>query len=230
MFVNAGKVYVFQSEDGPVKVGCSKDVRVREHTIQTSSGRKITNVWHTEDCSNYNFVEKQAHKLLKNYRTIGEWFDCDFNTAKAAVSNVFKKFAEFNFQTNEEAERQAKETAEYFAKKFLPELFYNEQVPSEMLDLERWVPSENDKGIVMQFLMDAYVGTLECADEESAQEYIDLYRQVENDGICSCKDEIQGIVCEYFWAVDGKIETFYKGCTNILEVMSLTIIKEPMSA
>lgn len=230
MFVNAGKVYVFQSEGGPVKVGCSKDVGFREHTIQNISGRKITNVWHTEDCSNYNFVEKKAHKLLKNHRTIGEWFDCDFNTAKVAVSNAFEKFAEFDFQTKEEVERQAKETAEYFAKKFLPELFYSEQAPSNRLELERWVPSENDKGIVMQFLMDAYVGTLECADEEAAQEYIDLYRKIENGGVCSCKDEIQGIVCEYFWAVDGEVETFYKEYTNIIEVMNLTILKEPILA
>lgn len=229
MYVNAGRVYVLQSEEGPVKVGCSKNVRFRAHTVETISGRKIVCVWHTKVCSNYNFVEKQAHKYLDEHRTIGEWFNCDFNIAKAAVSNAFEKFAEFDFQTKEEAERRAEEAVKYFAKKFLPELSYNKQAPSERLDLERWIPSENDKGIVMQFLMDAYTGTMECADEEAAQEYIDLYKKVEKDGVCSCKGEIQGVVCDYFWAVDGEIEEYYKGDNSILEIMNLTILKEPVS-
>lgn len=229
MYVNAGRVYILQSEEGPVKVGCSKDVHFRAHTIETVSGRRIVNVWCTRECSNYSFIERQAHKTLDMNRIIGEWFNCDFCVAKTAVINAFEKFAEFNFQTEEEAEKHAKEAADCFAKRFLPELFYEEQAPAERINLERWTPSENDKKTIMHFLMSAYIGTLECADEEAAQEYIDLYRKVEKEGVCSCKEEIQGVVCEYFWAVNGEIETFYNGNTDILEIMNLTILKEPVS-
>lgn len=98
--------------------------------------------------------------------------------------------------------------------------------PKDKLDLDRWVPTEADTFTVARFLMDAYCGTLETADEEAAQEYIDLYNEVKKEGIFACKDKVQGIMCDYFWAVDGEIEEYYKGSPEILEMMALTILKD----
>lgn len=105
-----------------------------------------------------------------------------------------------------------------------------EDDPKNRLDLDRWEPSEADTFAIARFLMDAYHGTLETADKEAAQEYMDLYNEVRKKGVLACKDAIQGVLCDYFWAVDGEIEEYYKNCPDILEMMNLTILKEPVSA
>ena len=80
----------------------------------------------------------------------------------------------------------------------------------------------------MAVLLDWYEGVLEDADEEAAQEYFDLYNKVKKKGIVACKDEVQGTICEIFWAVDGEIEEYYKDDKDLLEMMNLTILKEPV--
>lgn len=101
-----------------------------------------------------------------------------------------------------------------------------EDDPKDKLDLSRWKPAEADTFPVARFLMDAYRATLETSDEEAAQEYIDLYNAVKKRGLHACKDKIQGILCDYFWAVDGEIEEYYGDSPDILEMMNLTILKE----
>ncbi len=230
MYVNAGKVYVFQNRGGVVKVGCSKDVERRKRTLETQSGSNATKFYHTENCSNYHKVESAAHKILKEFRVVGEWFNCDFEIAVKAVDAAFNEKAKFDFETEEDVAYRIKEFAEYWSKAFLPAFWDEDKDPRDKLDLDKWVPSKKDEPMVLQFLREWYEGTLETADEEAAQEYLDLYNRAKEKGIVACKDEIQGTICEIFWAVDGEIEEYYAGDKSLLEIMNLTILKEPVSA
>lgn len=227
MYVNAGKVYVIQSLTGLVKVGCSKDVERRKRAIENSSGTKILKVWDTEECSNYFQVERESHKVIHEFRIIGEWFNCSFDVAVFAVAESFEKFAEFNFVTDEDEEKQVNESLEKLERLLYPEHF-EEEDPYDMIDLDSWIPVETDEKDILDFVMGGYLCALECKDEEKSQEYMGLYNKIKIEGIVSCKGDIQEIFCDYFWSVNGEIERYYSDYPDIIRLMYLTILKKPV--
>jgi hypothetical protein len=70
--------------DGPFKIGKADDVNKRLTQLQTSIELHIFFFVFVENASE---IEGQIHKQLKNYRGNGEWFNCDFQTAKTAIEN-----------------------------------------------------------------------------------------------------------------------------------------------
>lgn len=105
-----------------------------------------------------------------------------------------------------------------------------ENDPKNKLDLNKWSPSEADTFMVSRFFLDWYKSVLDDVGQEEAQEYLDVYKKIKKDGILASKDDVQALLCEMFWAVDGEIEEYYKGDKDLLEIMSLTILKKPVSA
>lgn len=229
MYINEGKVYVFQNEIGLVKIGCSKNVSKRKKTLETQSGKRAIGFYCTSGCSNQYKVEQVAHRTLKKCRVEGEWFKCDFETAVQAVNDAFLSTAEFDFISKEKADEDAKNSAKEFVKKFYPDLFSDDTDPKDKLDLDKWEPSDVDKEPILAFLLNWYKGTLEAAGPEEAEEYISLYNEVIGKGIPACKDKIQGVLCDIFWAVDGEIEEYYKGDEDLIKMMNLTILKTPVA-
>lgn len=218
-----------QGQDGTVKVGCSAMPEERAKTIEAQSGKKIIRRYVTDKCSNHFEVESIAHKTLSKYRLMGEWFSCDFEVAVNAVCEAFTVAARFNFEDSKRKQKENEKFAEDMVRAFYPELFEDESSPSDKLDLNRWIPEKKDEGPIKEFLQDMYKSTIEDCGAEEAEEYINLLSKIESVGVTKCKDEIQGVFCDFFYAVDGEVDTYYCDWPQILNLMALTILKNDNS-
>lgn len=225
MPVKKGYVYVLQSQDGTVKVGCSAMPEGRAKTIEAQSGKKIIKKYVTDKCSNHFEVESVAHKTLSKYRLMGEWFGCDFEVAVSAVCEAFATVAKFNFEDSQKSQKENEKFAEELVRAFYPELFEDESKPSDKLDLNRWVPEKKDEGLIKEFLQEMCESTIEDCGTEEAQEYINLLSKIDSVGVTKCKDEIQSLLCDFFYAVDGEIDCYYCDWPQIRSLMALTILK-----
>ena len=76
-------VYVMQG-NGQVKIGVAVDVHKRVRSVAHAAGGACL-VWHSQKTEKCFEIESIAHGKLKAYRTRGEWFKCDSDTAVAAV-------------------------------------------------------------------------------------------------------------------------------------------------
>lgn len=74
-----GYVYVILDEHNRVKIGKSLNPATRIKSIATSSGITIVDSYVTEPLYGYSDLENHLHDIFKEYRQIGEWFDCKFN-------------------------------------------------------------------------------------------------------------------------------------------------------
>lgn len=101
-----------------------------------------------------------------------------------------------------------------------------EDDPKNKLDFDRWEPKQEDQKPISDFLMQSYWEILQDCGKEEAQEYIDLYQEIQRKGISECRDSIQEMFLLYFWAVDGNIKDYYIGDSDVLNLMQLTILKE----
>jgi hypothetical protein len=79
-------IYIFDFGNR-VKIGQSKNVESRLKQIENAAGEKVINQFYIESPS---LVEKMIHDCLKEYRTIGEYFTCSFETAKAELLNIIE--------------------------------------------------------------------------------------------------------------------------------------------
>lgn len=88
-------VYVIaSSEEGPVKIGFSKDVSKRLRQLQTGHAEKL-HVFHKRalDKKHALIVEKAVHDTLKHSRRQGEWFALDVENAILEVDFAVITFA-----------------------------------------------------------------------------------------------------------------------------------------
>lgn len=84
-----GFVYIVEdAKDRLVKIGRSENPEQRVNTIRTSSGRVVKRVFITDCFYGYRKAEGLVHKELADTRRVGEWFSCDFETAKEVVDSV----------------------------------------------------------------------------------------------------------------------------------------------
>lgn len=81
-----GYVYILET-DGCTKIGKSVNPEKRIETIRTTSGRHIKRVAFSEPCNNYSKIENEMHKLFKDKRIVGEWFDIKFDDAVKALKS-----------------------------------------------------------------------------------------------------------------------------------------------
>lgn len=73
--------YVMKNENGLVKIGISKDVDVRQKTLEHSSGYEIVEIFYTKPMRKANIVEKELHNFFQKSRKLGEWFYVDYDEA-----------------------------------------------------------------------------------------------------------------------------------------------------
>jgi len=85
---NTKHVYVIAAENGPVKIGISKDPDARIHTLEKQSGRLISSQYVSPPHSAARYIEKAAHSHFSGARLEGEWFDVPFEEAKAFVEQL----------------------------------------------------------------------------------------------------------------------------------------------
>lgn len=84
-------VYVIEGPHA-VKVGisaCDIDARLRE--LKRASGHAglvVSQTWEFDDRAAAYDVEQGAHWVLRDSRTVGEWFSCTAAEARAAVESV----------------------------------------------------------------------------------------------------------------------------------------------
>lgn len=69
-----GYVYLIMAENGLTKIGKTKNITQRIHTIKTSSPEKIE-VYRVYKSTDYHKLEKVLHMTFKDNRVLGEWFN-----------------------------------------------------------------------------------------------------------------------------------------------------------
>jgi hypothetical protein len=83
-----GYLYLVITDNGFVKIGMTKNLHNRMRTYSTLP-IGVTHIASIE-CDNYHLKEKDASKVLKEYKICGEW--CKLK--KSDAINIFKKLAE----------------------------------------------------------------------------------------------------------------------------------------
>lgn len=73
--------YVMKNENGLVKIGISKDIDVRQKTLEYASGYEIVDIFYTKPLRKANIVESELHKYFNKSRKLGEWFYVDYDKA-----------------------------------------------------------------------------------------------------------------------------------------------------
>lgn len=90
-----GCVYIIEdSKERLVKIGRSEKPEQRVDTIRTTSGRVVRRVFISSQFYGYQKAEILAHKELADSRRVGEWFSCDFDSAKKVVDSVVSSFGQ----------------------------------------------------------------------------------------------------------------------------------------
>lgn len=79
-----------------VKVGVSAHPVSRCADLQAIREDKLELVWQSLPVDNELAIEKSAHKLLKDFKHKGEWFNCNAQVAIDAVKSSIENFIENN--------------------------------------------------------------------------------------------------------------------------------------
>lgn len=80
------QVYIFDFGD-KLKIGYSTNVLQRLSTIESASGAKAKQTFSVDGTRE---IEQAAHYYLREYRIRGEYFNCDFETARKAVNGIIQ--------------------------------------------------------------------------------------------------------------------------------------------
>lgn len=96
----ASILYVLDCDHG-TKVGITiQTIEMRLRDLSRASGLtdiRVVKTWDFEDRSAAYNVEQQAHWLLRDTRTVGEWFHCHPLEACDAVDQVMRHGAGFGY-------------------------------------------------------------------------------------------------------------------------------------
>ena len=80
------QIYVIERPDGLVKIGRSKEPTKRLRGISTQGGFEISRAWISLPGMFESKTEHLVHQDLANSRSVGEWFDVDFDAAVECVT------------------------------------------------------------------------------------------------------------------------------------------------
>lgn len=83
-------VYIIGHEDGPQKIGISKDPEFRQTTLGVEGCRKMACQCCLEGFSRQmaRRIERHAHMILSDRHLYGEWFDVTVDEAQQAISTA----------------------------------------------------------------------------------------------------------------------------------------------
>lgn len=105
VFVNPKVIYVLLAEDNTVKVGITSNFAKRLSSIQSGSGKRITECYFTDFCSNAIEIETKIKSYFKEDKILGEWFKCSYKKMVEYLKEVFEKDAKQKIITSEENEK-----------------------------------------------------------------------------------------------------------------------------
>ena len=80
--------YVMQNENGLVKIGISKQIDIRQKTLEHASGYNIVKVFYIKSKRKAHIVESELHEIFSEYRKLGEWFELSFKEAVATTKKL----------------------------------------------------------------------------------------------------------------------------------------------
>lgn len=83
--MSRANVYIIAEQDGPRKIGISDDPVNRILSLQAGRSPLSVVASYLRDGGDAGIVERIAHRLLKEKRVVGEWFDVIDDQAIAAV-------------------------------------------------------------------------------------------------------------------------------------------------
>lgn len=97
-------LYVAEFSDDSVKIGISKNPRIRLDNLSYQKGHEVKRFCCTYPIENAYKIEQELHSIYSKQRIKGEYFDVDFNTVIMAVKdkydldipvseNIYKKYA-----------------------------------------------------------------------------------------------------------------------------------------
>jgi hypothetical protein len=96
--MNVGYVYILEFEK-EIKIGRTKNPEQRINCIETTRGERVKRSFISERCSNYFKIEVMLHRIFKDKRNVGEYFNCDFDEVVLQLSKM-----DFITVTDEEIE------------------------------------------------------------------------------------------------------------------------------
>lgn len=143
-------VYVIGTLSGPFKIGVATNLRNRLSSIQTGSHLKVSAAHSVVVPASHAYaVEAHAHKLLKNVRLSGEWFNVSLVDAKSAVTQAIslvedrdnrrEKDRERRLKQKEADQRQALELAKRDEERRKSDPILLRQRADLMADIEAWL-------------------------------------------------------------------------------------------
>ncbi len=90
-------IYVISvNENGPVKIGSSKNPNRRLKQLQTANCSSLILYYQTEITYDLNIkkLEKLIHKDINYLRTKGEWFNINVNKAISVIEHAMIRYYE----------------------------------------------------------------------------------------------------------------------------------------
>lgn len=85
------RIYLAIFKDGVVKVGVAKDIDKRIRQIEKSSGRKLINLFATEETQQYSGIVAELKKHLAAHCLNGDFFELQRSAALKLVTSFCKK-------------------------------------------------------------------------------------------------------------------------------------------
>ncbi|NDG32975.1 GIY-YIG nuclease family protein [bacterium] len=89
-YKDRGFIYVIGPEDGPFKIGITKDVKTRLRELQVGCWFKIK-VHFILESIDPRHTEEIVHSFLSQYRLNGEWFKCPLNGIIHTIEMIYEK-------------------------------------------------------------------------------------------------------------------------------------------
>ena len=87
------RVYAIKSETRGIKIGMSYDPALRARTVTSGEKESVSVAFMSDPLPCAAAVEEVAHRLLKDSRTEGEWFDVTADRAEAAILQAAEEVA-----------------------------------------------------------------------------------------------------------------------------------------
>lgn len=84
----AGYVYVIENENHKVKIGMTVNPEKRISVLETQGGYKIISKYISPSIKRCSRLENELHKHFAESRSVGEWFDVDFNAVVSYVKSL----------------------------------------------------------------------------------------------------------------------------------------------
>lgn len=83
-----GYIYLCENSLGKVKIGRSVNPKIRLKNIETQGNLTITNYYISPLIKQHITLEANLHRIFKEKKEKGEWFDIKFENAKNTIESL----------------------------------------------------------------------------------------------------------------------------------------------